>query len=61
MTRVDPSYNLTGVGEPARLSAQTVSAEFFPLLGVAPQLGRTVSEQDDRPNAPMVLATPARY
>ena len=48
------SYTLTGAGEPARLSAQTVSAEFFPLLGVAPQLGRTVSESDDRPNAPMV-------
>ena len=48
------SYTLTGVGEPTRLSAETVSAEFFPLLGVAPQLGRTVSEKDDRPNAPMV-------
>src|SRR6266540_114365 len=45
---------LTGVGEPARLNAQVVSAEFFPLLGVPPLLGRTVSEQDDRPNAPRV-------
>ncbi len=45
---------LTGVGEPTRLNAQLVSSEFFPLLGVKPLLGRTVSEQDDRPNAPLV-------
>jgi putative ABC transport system permease protein len=45
---------LTGVGEPARLNAQLVSSEFFPLLGVQPLLGRTVSENDDRPNAPAV-------
>jgi putative ABC transport system permease protein len=45
---------LTGVGEPTRVNAQLVSFEFFPLLGVAPLLGRTVSEQDDRPNAPLV-------
>ena len=47
-------YTLTGVGEPARVNAQLVSSEFFPLLGVKPLLGRTVSEQDDRPNAPLV-------
>ena len=46
---------LTGVGEPARLNAQVVSSEFFPLLGVKALLGRTLSEQDDRPHAPRVL------
>jgi putative ABC transport system permease protein len=45
---------LTGVGEPTRLNAQLVSSEFFPLLGVQPLLGRTVSENDDRPNAASV-------
>jgi putative ABC transport system permease protein len=45
---------LTGVGEPTRLNAQLVSSEFFPLLGVKPLLGRTVSHDDDRPNAPSV-------
>ena len=45
---------LTGVGEPARLSMQFVSHEFFPLLGIRPVLGRTVSAEDDRPNAPRV-------
>ena len=48
------AVTLTGVGEPTRLNAQLVSSEFFPLLGVQPLLGRTVSEDDDRPNAPLV-------
>src|SRR5262245_40365258 len=47
-------FTLTGVGEPARLNGQVVSSEFFPLLGVGPLLGRTISEQDDTPNAPLV-------
>jgi putative ABC transport system permease protein len=45
---------LTGIGEPIRLNVQLVSAEFFPLLGVQPLLGRVPSETDDRPNAPAV-------
>jgi putative ABC transport system permease protein len=45
---------LTGVGDPVRLNVQVVSAEFFPLLGVAPLMGRVPSEADDRPNAPLV-------
>jgi putative ABC transport system permease protein len=48
------SYTLTGVGEPTRVDAQLVSSEFFPLLGVEPRLGRTITERDDRPNAPLV-------
>lgn len=45
---------MTGVGEPVQLTTQVVSAEFFPVLGVAPLLGRTISEEDDKPNAPLV-------
>jgi predicted permease len=49
------SYTLTGAGTPTRLNAQIVSSEFFPLLGVEPLLGRTLSADDDRPNAPRVV------
>ena len=45
---------LTGVGEATRLSLQAVSSEFFPVLRVSPILGRTINEDDDRPNAPDV-------
>jgi putative ABC transport system permease protein len=44
------SFTLTGTGEPRRVNAQQVSSEFFPLLGVAPSIGRTISDEDDRPN-----------
>src|SRR5262245_31752045 len=48
-------FTLTGAGEPRRVNAQLVSSEFFPLLGVAPLLGRTISDEDDRPNGPRVV------
>jgi predicted permease len=51
---VQSSRTLTGAGEPARVRIQLVSAEFFPLLGVRPLLGRTISADDDRPDAPLV-------
>ena len=46
------SFTVRGAGEPRRVNAQFVSSEFFPLLGVAPLLGRTISDADDRPNGP---------
>ena len=52
---VPDGVTLTGVGEPTQLKAQIVSAEFFSVLGVGPALGRTLSEDDDRPNSPRVL------
>lgn len=48
------NVTLTGIGDPVRLNALLVSAEFFPLLGVPPLLGRVPSQADDRPNAPGV-------
>lgn len=49
------TYTLTGVGAPMRIDAQLVSAEYFPLLGVQPLLGRTVTADDDRPEASRVV------
>jgi putative ABC transport system permease protein len=44
------AFTVRGAGEPRRVSAQLVSSEFFPVLGVAPLLGRTISDEDDRPS-----------
>ncbi|HET8921563.1 MAG TPA: ABC transporter permease [Candidatus Acidoferrum sp.] len=44
-------FNLTGVGEPERLHAHMISAEFFPTLGVKPMLGRNFRSDEDRAGA----------
>jgi predicted permease len=46
---------LTGQGEPEALIGQAVSAEFLPLLGVEPLLGRAFSAEEDRPNSESVM------
>jgi hypothetical protein len=40
------STNLTGSGEPERLAGVRVSPSLFPMLGVPPQLGRTLDEDE---------------
>src|SRR5215470_9246839 len=40
-------YNLTGVGEPVRLTATLVSAELFSVLGAQPAFGRTFHRGED--------------
>jgi predicted permease len=39
--------NLTGFGDPRRVDGESVTPNFFSLLGVAPQLGRDFSSDDD--------------
>jgi putative ABC transport system permease protein len=46
---------LSGLGEPEMLRSAQVSAEFFPLLGVRPALGRFFGAADDKPGAPPTL------
>jgi predicted permease len=48
------NYNLTGAGEPERLHAHMVSAEFFPMLGLQPIAGRTFRQEEDQPGASAV-------
>ena len=42
-------FNLTDEGEPEKVEAQAVTANFFPLLGVKPDLGRVFNGEEDQP------------
>jgi putative ABC transport system permease protein len=48
------TFNLSTGGEPVKVEVRGVSASFFPLLGVAPELGRAFTADEDRPGAPAV-------
>src|SRR6185369_8823209 len=47
----EKTFNLTGDGNPERVAAYAVTANFFPLFGVSPALGRGFTADDDRPGA----------
>jgi putative ABC transport system permease protein len=49
------SFNLTGDGEPERIPGQAVTANFFQLLGVAPQHGRSFLQEEDQPGGNKVV------
>ena len=46
---------ITGSGEPEEVPIQLVTASFFPLLGVAPAIGRPFTEVEDRRDAAVVV------
>jgi putative ABC transport system permease protein len=50
----DGQVNLTGDGDPERVSAGSVTANLFSVLGVAPIRGRVFTPQEDVPNGPRV-------
>jgi predicted permease len=51
----DNVYTLTGAGDPQFLIGYQFSANYFPLLGVEPELGRTFRPEEDQPGAPDVV------
>ena len=49
------SFNLTGVGDPKRVLAAQVSADFFATFKVSPVLGRVLTREEDQPGASPVV------
>ncbi len=52
---VDSMYTITGRGEPESVVGYRLSADFFPMLGRAPLLGRVFAPGEDRPGADRVV------
>jgi putative ABC transport system permease protein len=49
------SFTRTGAGEAQQLSGLRVTGDFFPMLGIAPTLGRTFTPVDDRSGAKLAV------
>jgi putative ABC transport system permease protein len=54
-------FNLTGDPRPERVIAYGVSADFFPLLGVKPELGRVFLPEEDQPGANKVAVLSHKF
>src|SRR5258707_1443652 len=55
------SFNLTGNGDPERVSGVFVTASYFRVLGVGPAIGRTFAESDDRSGGAGVILLSDRF
>ncbi len=51
----------TGEGEPEQVTGAKVTANFFPILGVSPALGRFFTADEDRPGAGGVVVLSDRF
>ena len=49
------NFNLSGVGEPVQVPVARVTPNFFSLLGVTPELGRTFTDAEGRPEGQQVV------
>ena len=54
------NYNLTGAGNPDKITGVRVTGQFFGTLRLQPLLGRTLTERDDRPGASPVVVIDER-
>jgi putative ABC transport system permease protein len=52
---VTSGVNLTGGSEPIRVTAANITGGMMPMLGVAPQIGRMLTPDDDRFGAPLTV------
>ncbi len=48
-------FNLSGSGEPERISGASVSPNFFRLMGIEPKLGRAFRDDEEKPGANKVV------
>jgi putative ABC transport system permease protein len=56
------SFNLTGRGEPQQVPVARVSPNFFGVLGLHPQLGRSFTDDEGQPGGkPVVMITDAMW
>ena len=55
------AVNVTGIGEPDHVPAQSVTASVLPILGVTPQIGRLFALADDQPDSPDTVILTYRY
>lgn len=57
----DNNFNLTGQGEPERISCAQVTASVFTTLGVQPVRGRVFLEEEDKPRANNVAIVSEKF
>src|SRR5215471_12952508 len=55
------AMNLTGNGPPERLTGERVTANYFSVLGVTPEMGRTFSDDEDREGGNRVVVLTHRF
>jgi putative ABC transport system permease protein len=51
----DRSFNLTGAGEPVRVTGVWATASMFPVMGVEPALGRAFAVEEEEPGKDLVV------
>ena len=54
-TTITFNVTLTGGGDPEELQTQSVSADFFQILGVQPAVGRAFSAEEHQPNSRVAI------
>ncbi|HJZ98917.1 MAG TPA: ABC transporter permease [Candidatus Solibacter sp.] len=55
------AMNLTGAGAPERILGESVTANYFAILGVDPEIGRVFTEEEDREGATAVVVLAHRF